>query len=971
VATRGPLTPREAQTTFRVPKGFKVELAACEPDVVDPVAMAFDENGRLLVAEMVGYPNGGLGMGNISSGRVKVLEDKDGDGFFEKNTLFASGLRFPTSVMPWKGGLVVANAPDITYLEDSDGDGKADRQRVLYTGFDVYNIQQLVNSLQWGLDNWVYGCAGGKGGLIRSLEKPDMPEVTLRGRGIRFHPEKPGSLEPMSGGGQFGLSADDWGAWFTATNSQHLRQIILPDHYLRRNPYLPVSAVTLDISDHNPACKVHRLSPFEAWRVERTTRRKEGTDSKRFSATELVPGGFVTSGCSPVVYTADRFPEAYRGSTFVCDPANNLIHRDVLVPKGAIFTAKRGHEDCEFLASTDTWFRPVNLAIGPDGGLYVSDFYREIIETPLSLPDDIKERWNLESRGRGRIWRIVPEEKKQVQKPNLATAPSADLVAHLADGNSWWRLTAQRLLVERQDSSVVKAVRHLVENAKSPQGRAHALWTLQGLRALEENDILRALKDSEAGVRAQGLRLAEGTLAQSTALQKAVAQLAGDPSPRVRFQLAFTAGEGGGRETLLALLRVAWQDAGDPWTQTAVLSSAGKDPAGLLDVWVRDTDLLEKGTTAHLQLMTRLASLAGASASDQGLAKALNLLGDQSLARPGPWQIALLTGLGQGLQNSNRSLEKLWTDPPAALQRAVQGARPFFTEAGRTARTEKVSVEDRLAAIRLLGFGPLPSAVEALPALLDSQHPQEIQLAAVRSLSSHTSPRVAALLLEPWSGYSPAVRREVLEALFARTDRVRILLDAMDQKKVLGGHLEPARLDQLRKHPDAALRKRAQKLLVGQVAPARQKIVQDYEAALDLKAEAARGKAVFKKSCATCHRLENEGVEVGADLQSILRNKAPETLLVDILDPSREVDPRFIEYLVTLKSGKVVSGLIAAETATSVTLRRAEKAEDTILRNQIESIQATTRSLMPEGLEMQLSRQDVADVIAYLQSQRK
>jgi putative heme-binding domain-containing protein len=230
---------------------------------------------------------------------------------------------------------------------------------------------------------------------------------------------------------------------------------------------------------------------------------------------------------------------------------------------------------------------------------------------------------------------------------------------------------------------------------------------------------------------------------------------------------------------------------------------------------------------------------------------------------------------------------------------------------------------------------------------------------------------VAALLLEPWSGYSPAVRREVLEALFARTDRVRILLDAMDQKKVLGGHLEPARLDQLRKHPDAALRKRAQKLLVGQVAPARQKIVQDYEAALDLKAEAARGKAVFKKSCATCHRLENEGVEVGADLQSILRNKAPETLLVDILDPSREVDPRFIEYLVTLKSGKVVSGLIAAETATSVTLRRAEKAEDTILRNQIESIQATTRSLMPEGLEMQLSRQDVADVIAYLQSQRK
>ncbi|HZT80062.1 MAG TPA: PVC-type heme-binding CxxCH protein, partial [Gemmataceae bacterium] len=373
----GALSPKEELATFHVPKGFRVELVAAEPQVVDPVAMAFDEDGRIYVAEMRGYPNGGIAEGHITSGQVRLLEDRDGDGVYETATVFADGLRFPTGVMPWKGGLLVANAPDILFLEDTDGDGKADRTRRLYTGFGLQNIQQLINSLQWGLDNWVYGVAGNNGGMITSPEAPKMAPVALNGRGVRFHPEVPGLLEPTSGGGQYGLAPDDWQNWFTATNSQHLRHIVLPDHYLRRNPSLAVSAVTLDIPDHGAACKVHRLSPFEAWRVERTERRAKGPDARRFPSTELVPGGYITSACSPVVYAADLFPAAYRGNTFVCDPANNLVHRDVLEAKGATFVAHRGDADSEFLASTDTWFRPVHLSIGPDGALYVLDFYRE------------------------------------------------------------------------------------------------------------------------------------------------------------------------------------------------------------------------------------------------------------------------------------------------------------------------------------------------------------------------------------------------------------------------------------------------------------------------------------------------------------------------------------------------------------------------------------------------------------------
>jgi putative membrane-bound dehydrogenase-like protein len=963
----GPLSPKEELTTFRVPKGFRVELVAAEPQVVDPVAMAFDEDGRIFVAEMRGYPNGGIAEGRITSGQIRLLEDRDGDGIYETATVFADGLRFPTGVMPWKGGLLVANAPDILFLEDTDGDGKADRSRRLYTGFGLQNIQQLINSLQWGLDNWVYGVAGNNGGTITSPEAPKMPPVPLNGRGVRFHPETPGSLEPTSGGGQYGLAPDEWQNWFTATNSQHLRHIVLPDHYLRRNPALAVSAVTLDIPDHGAACQVHRISPFEAWRVERTERRAKGPDAQRFPSTELVPGGFITSACSPVVYAADLFPSAYRGNSFVCDPANNLVHRDVLEPKGATFTAKRGDADCEFLASTDTWFRPVHLSLGPDGAIYVLDFYREAIETPLSLPEDIKKKMNLESRGRGRIWRVVPESFRRDPKrsaPKLRKAPTEELVKHLADPNIWWRLTAQRLLVERQDRAAVEPLARLARDADLAPGRAHALWTLHGLGALDDAAIEHALKDREPGVREQALRLADERLARSESLRKAVVALADDPSPRVRFQLAFTLGEADAPELTAALAKVARKDVADPWTQTAVLSSAGRSAPALLEAFARDRET----DAAHLQFLTRLAALVAARNTDADLARVLALLGEPGDGARGVWQAALLSGLGQGLQNTSRPLSRLWDEPPLSLKDAVAKALPFFQRAATTARDAKAPAADRAAAARLLGVGPYSLAAPALQDCLTPQSPADVQLAAVRALSVHDSAKVPDVLLSGWGGYSPALRREVLEALFARPARLAALLDALEAKKVLAGQVEPVRLEQLRRHPNAKLRQRAQALLAGQPSDDRRKVVEDYRAALELKGDAGRGKAAFKKTCATCHRLENEGVEVGPDLLSALRNKSKEQLLSDILDPSREVDPRYINYLVTTKAGRTFSGMIAAETASSLTLRRAEKAEDTVLRSQIDEVQATPKSLMPEGLEMQLSKQDVADVIAYLQT---
>jgi putative membrane-bound dehydrogenase-like protein len=957
----GPLSPKEEQATFHIAKGLTIELVASEPDVVDPVAMAFDEDGRLYVVEMPGYPNEGVATGKISSGRIKVFENKDGT--YPKSTTFVEGLRLPTSVMPYRGGILVADAPNLLYLKKKP-DGTLQKD-ILYSGFALENIQQLLNGLQWGLDNWVYGIAGGNGGTIQSEQDKKLPSVTLRGRGIRFHPDEPASLEPISSTGQFGLTADNYQRWFTNTNNQHLRHIVLPDHYLHRNPYLAVSAVAHDIPDHGAACKVFRISPFEGWRVERTRRRKsEDADAKKYPSTELVPGGYITSACSPLVYTGGLFPKDYESNVFECDPANNLIHRDVLVPHGATFVAKRGSENEEFLASTDTWFRPVCLTIGPEGAVYVLDFYREVIETPLSLPEDIKQKLNLQSRSRGRIWRIRPENSVASTTAPLGKASAEELVHELGSPNSWRRLTAQRLLVERQDKEAIKSLENMAQSCLFAPVRAHALWTLQGLKAMNLTLIEKALHDVEPGVREQALRLAEPYLADSESLRKKVASLADDESARVRFQLAFTLGQAQAPALAHALAAILRRDSADSWTQTAVLSSAARQAPDLLETLTQDKEFTRALTGTNRDVFVRLAAMVGAQNNQVQLARVLNLLKGKK-EDDARWQEAVLEGIGQGIQSSQGSLRALWEQPPAALAEAVKSLLPVFHDALGRAQDVSRTPEERVSALRLVGFGPFPDA-KAMAEFLEPKTPVEIQRAAIRALSKMDHPKVADLLLEPWATYGPQSRREVAEALFANPQRLRQLLKAMETKKVMAAHLEPARLDFLRNHRDPDIRRQAQSVLAGQIKPDRKNIIEMNQDALKLQGDMAKGKGVFKKNCSTCHRLENVGVEVGPDLLSALRNKTPETLLIDILDPSREVDPRYLNYTVTTKAGKTLTGMIAAETASSITLRRAEKEEDTILRSQIDEIAASTKSLMPEDLEKVLSKQDLADVIRYL-----
>jgi putative membrane-bound dehydrogenase-like protein len=957
---KGPLAPREELATFQVAAGFKVELVAAEPEVIDPVAMAFDEDGRLFVVEMRGYPNAGVGEGKPNfPGRVKLLEDTNGDGYFDKATVYVDDLRFPTGVCPWRGGVLVSNAPDLLYCKDTKGAGKADERRVLYTGFGQKNIQQLLNGLQFHFDNWVHGCNGSNESVITSPDAHRLPSVGLRGRHFRFRPDVPGSLEPTSGGGQYGLAADDFGQWFTCTNSQHLRHIVLPDHYLRRNPHLAVPAVVTDIPDgsfeHTAAAKVFRVSPFEAWRVERTSRRVKDPMGRAIAATELVPGGYVTSATGLTIYRGGAFPPEFNGNSFVCDPANNLIHRDVLLPVGPTFIAKRPEEqrDCEFLASTDNWFRPVFLCEGPDGAIYVADFYREIIETPLSLPEDIQKQYNLNTRERGRIWRIRHESAPPLKPPRLSKAADDELVHELSNPNAWWRLTAQRLLIERKATGVTDTLVRRAHTAPTSLGRMHALWTLAGLGTLEAKHVVPALRDRNWQVREQALRLAERFFENDLNVRGFALALAGDPVPRVRFQLALSLGEmKPSHETRAALRQLLDRDSANPWALSAILSSASGH-AGLL---LPDAVQSEKASSALIQ---RLAALAAAEGQEAVIGK---VIGDLLPADgPTPQQLRVLDALAQGLSRKGQTLPE-WAKPIPNAGERLDG---LFQKLAGVALGDQ-ELEQRLLATRLLGQGRFDKVAATLEKLLTPQMPPEVQMTAVHTLARMRDPQVGAALLVGWSGYSPSVRGEVQEALFARPERIAALLTAVEKGQVQAAHIDVTRRQLLLKLPNKELQARAKRIFGGATETERKKVVEEHKSVLDLKGNAEKGKLVFKKNCATCHRLENEGFEVGADLMAALKTKTAEVLLTDILDPSREVDPRYLNYVVQSKSGRLFTGVIASETASSILLRRAEKAEDTLLRADIDEIQSTAKSLMPEGLEKQITNAELADLIAYL-----
>lgn len=946
-----PLGPKAALESFQIPHGFRLVPIATEPLVTDPVSLAYDADGRAYVVEMRGYPY----PENQPSGNVSLLTDKDGDGVFDARTIFVDGLSWPTGVVPYDGGVYIAVAPDILYAKDTDGDGVADVRRKVFTGFGTQNVQGLLNGLLWGNDGWIYGSSGSNGGDVRNLTRPGARPVVLRGRDFRFKPDA-SAFEGISGGGQFGHSLDDWGHRFVCNNSNHIRQVVLPAEYVDRNPYYTPGSVLTDIAEEGGAGPVFRISPAEPWRVVRTRQRAaDPTIARRLPPTELHATGFFTSASGLTIYRGTAFPPAYRGNAFVGDVGGNLVHRKTVVKDGPIFKAKRADEGKEFLASRDNWFRPVNFANSPDGTLVVLDMYRETIEHPASIPEPIKKHLDLTSgKDLGRLYEIVPDGFRRRPRPRLSAAPSPDIVSQLANPDSWWRETAQRILIERRDPTAIALLSRLAMKRPTPLARVHALWTLDALDAVEPSGIVAAMDDRDANVREQGAKLAARQLARFPELERALLKLADDPEAMVRLQVAFSLGAARGAETIPALAKIAHRDPGDRWIRAAVLSSV----AGRADLLIGSLEGGEPGerffaTASGRAWLTDLSVIVGAENAPGRVAKLLRGKlqsdADPAVAR------GILLGVARGLRRAGASLEGV-VDPEVV--------QPYFKRAELVARGQN-PILDRIEAIGLLGVGSQDRALEVLPELLGVREPKAVQLAAIQALNASSHPKVGPAIIARWKTLEPGVRREAIEALFARRDRLSALLNGLESHQLTATDLDPDRQTSLLKHPDLPVRERARKFLGETSHQDRAKVVAAFQSTLTLQGVPERGRTVFKTACATCHVARELGIEVGPNLATVA-NRTPQDILVHILDPNREVAANFVNYSVSTTDGRVVTGLIAEETSSAITLKRAEGATEVIPRDRIESIAASGQSLMPEGLEKGLVPQDFADLIAFL-----
>ncbi|HWB08341.1 MAG TPA: PVC-type heme-binding CxxCH protein [Pirellulales bacterium] len=948
-----PVEPDKALETFTVQPGYHLETVACEPLVADPVAAAFDENGRLYVVEMRGYSE----QPDEMLSQVRLLTDTDGDGRFDESSLFVDKLSWATAVICYDGGVFIGDAPDILYCKDTDGDGRADERTIVFTGFSKANVQGLLNSFCWGLDNRIHGATSTSGGSVRRADDPQAKPVNLNGRDFAFDPRTL-ELAATSGGAQHGMSFDAWGRKFDCSNSDHIQQVIYEDRYIARNPYLSAPGPRLSIAADGPQAEVFRTSPVEPWRIVRTRLRVSGT----------VPGpvegggraaGYFTGATGVTIYKGDAWNTSGEEIAVVGDVGSNLVHRKRLESNGLEFVARRIDEQSEFVSSRDIWFRPAQFLNTPDGTLYILDVYREVIEHPASLPPVIKRHLDLTSgRDRGRIYRIAPDRFQPRKPPAMGRAAAEELVGWLEHANSWHRDTAARLLFERQDKTAVPLLEKLARESSSPLGRMHALYALAGLKSLTVGSLSRGLADEHPGVREHAVKLSELLVDQSPELAEKILAMVDDEDLRVRYQLAFSLGEVPTARRLTALAALARRDAGDRWMRLAIQSSLAEGAGEVLAALAADEAFRQ--TDRGIAFLESLARQIGAANRPAELEATFGTVDELAKSDDGAAGAAV-RGLAAGLALRGVKLEMAIPNESSA-QRIIG---KLLSSAQAAALADTLPISRRVAAIDTLAIARLADIEECLTNLLNQRQPQEVRRAALRTLGRFNDPAVAKIVIVAWPSLEPAVRSAAVETLFSRPSWVAALFDAIESGEVVPNDLDPARLKLLVSGGDESIRQRAQKLLATMAVGRRQDVVDAYRDVLKLPGDAGRGKAAFKKVCAACHRVEGVGQEIGPNLATV-KSRGADAILVNLLDPSREVNPQFVNYVLITDDGRSLTGMIAAETATSITLRRAEGASDTVLRVSIDELRSTGQSLMPDGMEKQLSKQEMADLIAYL-----
>ena len=936
-------SPAASLAAIKVSAGFEVELVAAEPMVRDPINFSFGPDGRMWVVEMADYPSGMDGKGK-PGGRIRVLESTRGDGVFDQSTLFAEGLRSPTSVLPWRDGVLVASVPNVLFLQDTDGDGRADRTTVRFRGLAEGNEQHLTNSLEWSLDGWVHLANGESGGKITSTKTERTVDVGRRD--FRIAPDT-GEIELLVGNSQFGRSRDDWGNWFGCNNSNPLWHYALEERYLRRNPHLVPPNAIVTVGASAGAARVFPVSETFA----------------RFND----PHGFnhFTSACSPAIYRDDLLGPEVAGNIFVCEPVHNLVHRERMRAVGSSFVGERpaGEKESEFFASADLWSRFTAARAGPDGALYIADMYRLVIEHPKWVPAEWQKRLGDLRAGedKGRIYRVRAKGVPLRAVPRLDRADAAGLVAALESPSGVVRDLAQQQLGWRELRGAAPELAKLVVESPRPATRTQALWALQGLGEFKPAVVVGAMADVHPGVRRQAVRLSEAWTKDSPELLPAIIARAEDADAGVRLQAAYTLGEWREPAAGEALARLLRRED-DRFVKAAAMSSALPHAETLMAALQRDGG-------AENSLLVEVATV---TENAKALAGLLTAIAGRSEAGEWPAAFRSLAQLLDWLQRNNKTLAQLQRTADEPMQRALAGTDALFGAARRVAAEANAPVADRVAAVRILGRArsAQDEDVELLAGLLVPQVPVEVQVAAVATLGRMNRSTVPNRVLAGWPSHGAAVRAAVIELVTSRVAWSQVLLDRVEAEPTMLAQIDPAQKQRLTHHIDANLAVRATRVFQAGIDPNRQAAIDLMLAAVkDRRGNAEKGSAVFAQNCRACHAFgagEGGGL-IGPDI-AVVKDRSAPYLVTHILDPNRAVEDRYMMYAATLLDGRSLAGMLVAEAGNSITLRGLDGAEHVILRNEVRLLVSSGRSLMPEGLEAALPPTAMADLITYLAS---
>jgi putative membrane-bound dehydrogenase-like protein len=938
----GNLSPLDSLRSISVAEGMEVEQVACEPLLMDPVNIAFGGDGKLWVAEMSDYPQGADNQG-APGGRVRYLEDTNGDGIFDKSTLLLDGLHYTTGVLPYRDGVLVSSTPEVFYVEVDPKTGRAGKRTTILDGFGNGNPQHVVNGFATGIDNWIY-VNGDETGNIRSLATGKV--VPMSGRDGRFKPDT-GELETECGMTQHLRSRDDVGQWFGGANYCPFWHYGVDERYLSRNPFVPAPRPWNDVyGGFYPA-----VFP---------TSRITGKFNDLFTANRF------TSACSPNPYRDRLLGNGSDETIFACEPVHNLVHRARLVRQGLSFRAERFAVDAssEFFSSSDPWCRPVRVLTGPDGAVWIADMYRQVIEHPTWIPESWLEQLDVRAgHDKGRIYRIYPKGQRPTGAavPNLARLSSRDLVKLLGDVNGWKRDTAQRLLIERGEKKLASEIEKHVPSTNK-LAAIHALGTLEGLGLLNAEVLQQAIDHDGPDVRAWGMRLADRLVSQNTLLAQKVINHADDPDQRVRMQTALTLGYIPTTQAAAAIGKIAIKDLDEPWIRLAALTSSTHFPQVVLEAVLA----AGSGNDGRSDLVDGLLATAigkfGKEGMDQLLVTILPPV-DQPIEI---WQRSALATLMDGLDRKSLSLAK-WD---SQQQRASSPARDRLTrvlDASRQlVKDNSASIEARVAAVGILGRGNDRQADDEklLGELLSPTLPSPVTLAAAETLDKLRGDNVPDLLIEGWRSHGPELRTKIVSILLGRPAWTAKLVNAMEAGNVLPIDLDAASIQALTSHQNQDITERSKKLFAAQQS-SRQEVLDRYASVLSIQGNASTGRTVFEKNCAVCHRFGPLGQLVGPDLGGV-RDRSPGYLLGAVLDPNRAVESKYVSYAVELVDGRVLNGMLVVESATSVTLARPDGTKAEILRVDIERMVSGGKSFMPEGLEKDLNPQQLADLFAFL-----